>query len=257
MKSYRVALLHLAPVLGEIDKNRRMVEFAVQEAATRGAGIVITPETVVPGYHFAEAIGTDWIEPQPDAWLSRMADITGRLGVNLFLGYQERADDGRLFNTVFCLDNSGRIAGTHRKMGISAGHTAEAWAAAGDRVEVIDCDGLKAGVLVCADTWGPRHAAVLQAAGAEVLISPAAWPPRPCPPEGCWEKRSAETGLPVWVCNRTGNEPGLDFTYGESVVALDGRRLMEYGKAAPAVLLFDWDFDRRRPLQDDFEVIPL
>jgi N-carbamoylputrescine amidase len=258
MTTYKVALLHLAPELGAIEANKKQVERAVHLAAAAGADIAVTPETVIPGYHFAELIGTDWIEPQPDAWLRRMAEMAGQLKLNIFLGYQERDPaDGRLYNAVFCLDKSGRLAGRHRKMGISAGHTAEAWAAAGTQVDIIQCDGFKAGILICADTWGPDHAAKLKTRGAQFIISPAAWPPRPCPPEGCWEKRSAETGLPVWVCNRTGVEPGLDFTGGESIVAVGGNRVLEYDAPEPAVLLFDWDDQARQPQQTAFEIIPL
>lgn len=258
MKQYKVALLHLAPELGKIKTNKTRVEQAVRLAAAAGAEIAITPETVIPGYHFAELIGTNWIESQPDDWLRYMASLAGQLSLNIFLGYQERDPaDGRLYNTVFCLDKSGVIAGRHRKMGISAGHTAEAWATAGEQVDVIQCDGFKAGVLICADTWGPNHAAKLKSLGAQVIISPTAWPPRPCPPEGCWEKRSAETGLPVWVCNRTGIEPGLDFTGGESIVAIRGNRILEYREAAPAILLFDWDIEAQQLQQTAFKVIKL
>ncbi|TFG45857.1 MAG: carbon-nitrogen hydrolase family protein, partial [Dehalococcoidia bacterium] len=242
----------------EVDSNRNKTEYAVRLAAAAGADIVITPETAIPGYHFANLIGTDWIEPQPDSWLKSMADLAGELKINIFLGYQERdTATGKLYNTVFSLCKDGQIAGSHRKMGISADHTAEAWATAGEIVDVIHCDGFKAGVLICADTWGPKFAAELKEKGAQVLISPAAWPPLPCPPEGCWEKRSAETGLPIWVCNRTGSEPKLDFTWGESIVAAGGKRVLEYSSEQPAVLLFDWDIEKQVPIQTEFEIVPI
>ncbi|TFG45214.1 MAG: carbon-nitrogen hydrolase family protein, partial [Dehalococcoidia bacterium] len=136
MKRYKVALLHLSPQLGEVDSNRNKTEYAVRLAAAAGADIVITPETAIPGYHFASLIGTDWIESQPDSWLKRMTDLAGELTINIFLGYQERdTDTGKLYNTVFSLCKDGKIAGSHRKISIISGHTAEDWATAGERVD--------------------------------------------------------------------------------------------------------------------------
>lgn len=253
-----MALLHLKPVLGDINANRKIIENAVKMAASQGAVMAVTPETFIPGYHFAKRIGTDWIEPQPDSWLQEMIKLSAELGITLFLSYQERDKTSEnLYNTVYAISKKDGIVGSHRKMGISSGHTAEAWASAGSQVNVIACDGMKAGILVCADTWGPKFAAELKEKGAQVLISPAAWPPLPCPPEGCWEKRSEETGLPIWVCNRTGNEPELDFSWGESIVAVNGHRLMEYSDAEPAILLFEWDMAKNHSLQAEFTVIPL
>ena len=50
-------------------------------------------------------------------------------------------------------------------------------------------------------------AEVLVSKGAQVLVSPVSWGPGGCGPDGEWEARSAQTGLPIIVCNRTGREP--------------------------------------------------
>ena len=68
MNKLRISLLHLAPVLGDIDHNRRLVELAVAAAAKEGADWAITPELCICGYLFVDKIGTDWIQPQPDPW---------------------------------------------------------------------------------------------------------------------------------------------------------------------------------------------
>ena len=43
----RIALLHLAPIPGDITKNRRLVEKAVNAAARLGATWIITPQLIV------------------------------------------------------------------------------------------------------------------------------------------------------------------------------------------------------------------
>src|SRR5215475_6878803 len=57
----RIALLHLAPLPGDLGFNRRLVEAAVSTAAGLGAAWIVTPELCICGYDFADQIGVDWI----------------------------------------------------------------------------------------------------------------------------------------------------------------------------------------------------
>ena len=59
----RIALLHLAPIPGDLAHNRRLVETAITIAAGLGAVWIITPELCICGYSFADQIGTKWILP--------------------------------------------------------------------------------------------------------------------------------------------------------------------------------------------------
>ena len=68
----RIALLHLAPIPGDLTRNRRLVETAVTTAARLGVTWIITPELIVTGYTFVDSIGTEWILPQPDSWMTHM-----------------------------------------------------------------------------------------------------------------------------------------------------------------------------------------
>ena len=82
MTKLRISLLHLAPVLNDIDHNRRLLESAVKVAAAQGAHWAITPELCVSGYLFMEHIGADWILPQPDDWMRRFCRLAGELEFN-------------------------------------------------------------------------------------------------------------------------------------------------------------------------------
>ena len=71
MKRGRIALLHMAVIPGDIARNRHVIVESVKYAAAVGAQWIITPELAVCGLQFTKVIGTDWIQPQPDAWLER------------------------------------------------------------------------------------------------------------------------------------------------------------------------------------------
>ena len=148
----RAALLHLAPIPGDVAHNRRLVETALVAAAGDGAQCIITPEFCVSGFTFADRIGTEWIREQPDPWMAGFRRRVADLGVTVFLSHPERdARTGALHNSVFVIGPDGAILGTHRKINtLRVG--SEAWSTPGDEVAAIEAAPLgRVGVLVCAD----------------------------------------------------------------------------------------------------------
>ncbi len=249
----RIALLHIAPVTGDIEHNRELVKRGVAAAAEAGAQWAVTPELCVPGYLFLKTLGTGWIQPQPDQWMTGFCEFVKQLEVTVFLSHPELDPaSGRMYNTVFVINAEGQIIGRHRKIKTLGG--AEAWSTAGWKISPLDCDGVQTGVLICADAYKNDVAEVLVSKGAQVLVSPVSWGPGGCGPDGEWEARSAQTGLPIMVCNRTGVEPDeMDYRGAESVVAQDGRRLLEATSERSVVLTFDWDMNTMSLLSEDFQ----
>ena len=251
MGRLRIAMLHLAPRLGDLEHNRRLLETAVTTAANMGADWAITPELCLSGYPFAGRMGTDWIVTQPDAWMIRFRELVARQRLTVFLAHAERDEHtGKLHNAVFVLGPDGRQLGSHRKIQVVP--VAEAWASAGEAIAPIDVGPVRVGVLICADAYSPRLASSLQAQGAQVLVSPAAWPPLPHGPQDFWEARTRETGLPLFVCNRGGTDEAMCFDDAQSVVVHGGVRLCAHSGAHSSVLTVDWDLDRQEPVEADF-----
>ena len=241
----RIALLHLAPTPAELERNRRVVETALSHAADAGSEWIITPELVTTGYEFAENIGTDWIESQPDQWVKGVAALAQRRRVTVFLSVPERVGD-KLYNSMIAIDRTGRIAGRHRKINaLRVG--AESWSSPGATTEPVFIDGFgRVGMLICADAFTPRIATSLADQGAKALVSSSAWGPGLHGPNGEWEAVSESTSLPVFVCNRTGREKGIDFTLAQSVVANRGRREVSFTASSSTIFLVDWSFADNR-----------
>ena len=237
-RSLKIALLHLAPELGALDENRALIESGTRTAARFGADWVLSGELVVPGYRFAELIGTEWIAPQPDVWLGGLAQLTADLGVASFVSHPERdAASGRLFNTVFAIGRGGRILARQRKLHPTPG--SEAWASAGELGHPVVVDGIRVGLLVCADAYTAQPALRLRDAGAQLLVSSAAWWPGEWGPKGEWEARTLDTGLPMIVCNRTGRDGDSEMSEAESVVVDRGVKLLALRSPDSTVFLVD------------------
>ena len=254
----RIALLHLAPIPGDITKNRRLVEKAVNAAARLGATWIITPELIVTGYTFADSIGTKWIVPQPDPWMTHMSRLAARLRVTLFLSCPEQdRTSHKLYNSLFAIAADGTIVGTHRKI-----HTlrvgSEAWSTPGTQAVAVPVPPFtRVGMLICADAYTSEIARNLQAQGAQLLVSSAAWAPGLHGPNGEWERCTRDTGLPLLVCNRTGPDKTLDFRQAESVVAKDGQRLLSLSSARSAIFVIEWDVKTQTLAKQDYQTVYL
>jgi predicted amidohydrolase len=244
MSVSKVALLHLETVPGAVEQNRYVIVEAIKHAASVGAEWIVTPELAVCGLQFVQLIGTDWIEPQPDPWMQQVCRLVKRLKRTVFLSCPER-DGRRLYNTVFVIDSAGEVVGKHRKINVASDSLS--WSSPGDAALPIECSGIKVGVLVCADVYTQNIARAMKFEGAQMLVSPASWGPGLHGPNGEWEQRTYETGLPLIVCNRTGAEKTLDFWDAPSLVVKDGVRVLTHTSKKSAVLTFNWDFDRMVP----------
>ncbi|MGE3541868.1 MAG: carbon-nitrogen hydrolase family protein [Candidatus Tectimicrobiota bacterium] len=250
MSTLRIAMLHLAPRLGDLAHNRQLVTTAVNTAAAHGAAWILTPELCLCGYQFSRHLGTAWIEPQPDAWMTAFSQHVARLGVTVFLGHIEReAQTEHIYNTVFVIAPDGTLLGKHRKLNIVP--VAEAWSSRGAPPRPIHVPPLTVGILICADAYTPEPARLLQAQGAQLLVSAAAWGPWPHGPDGAWEQRTRETGLPLFVCNRTGADDTLSFLDAESVIIKNGERLLALQAPVSTLLLVDWDLQTQMVLHQE------
>ena len=257
MKNLRISFLHVAPITCDIQHNRTLVERGVKAAAKAGANWAITPELCISGYQFMDRIGTDWILPQPDNWMQSFCQLVKGRRLTVFLSHPERdPETDKLYNTVFVINSQGTIIGKHRKVRTLRGP--EAWSSPGEEISPIECDGVKVGILICADAYRNEVAQALKDKGAQVLVSPVAWGPGRCGPDGEWEQRTADTGLPIMVCNRSGVEQDeLDYRLAASVVAQNGKRLLAATSDRSVLFSFDWNMDSMKLLSADYHKVYL
>ena len=257
MATIRIAFLHLAPCVRDLQANRRLIDRAVTTAATAGATWILTPELCVCGYDFTDDLGTAWIVPPLDPWMASLCQRAAHFGVTVFLSHPERdAQSGKCYNTLFVIGTEGRIIGKHRKIRTLSG--AEGWSSPGEAATPIAVPPVgQVGLLICADAYTPTIATTLKAQGAQMLVSAAAWGPGLHGPNGEWERCSRETGLPLLVCNRTGIDRTLRFTAAESLVVHNGQRLCAFTSERSAMFLITWDLETQTCLTAEHQRVEL
>lgn len=236
----KFALLHLDLKYADLNSNYILLKKAIKIAAKEGAKWIVTPELVLTGYRFDQKIGTDWIHPGTDKWVKGLQNLTSALKINLFLSHLEKdPKNNHIYNTLFVINTKGNILTRHHK--INTIPISEAWSTPGSSAQIIELEGHKVGLLICADAWPKKHAAELKIKGAELIISTANWAPGKYGPKDTWESRSQETGLPLFVANRTGIEGKFDLTKAQSVVVSRGNRLITHTSKTSSILIFNWN----------------
>ncbi len=181
----RLALLHLNLGSGPQQANSELLCRATALAAAEGADWIITPEMALQGYFFAEKTETLNIDIQPEQLLAPVTRLIAGRRLTLFLGCAEQdAATGKYYNSCLVIGPAGSVLGRQRK---TRSHKMgpESWVTEGDKLEPVSCPGVKAGIMVCADSWFVDKARTLKDKGAEVLVVPAAWPPGEHGPGDC------------------------------------------------------------------------
>ncbi|QOY38736.1 carbon-nitrogen hydrolase family protein [Anaerobacillus isosaccharinicus] len=246
----RVALLHLLPVAGAIEYNQNLIEKSIIRAAEKKVDWIITPELAVSGLQFSGRIGTDWITKQPDEWMTKLFTLAKSLNTYLFIGCPEKSEKGDLYNSVFVISKDGNLIGSQRKFTSYI----DDWSTSGMVNELIEMEHVNIGVLICADAYTKEIAEDLRDKGAKIVVAPSSWGPGMYGPNGEWEQRSIDTGLPLFVCNRTGEDETVSFWEAESLVIKNGKRILSHKSTQSAILIFEWDLESMDVTASDFDV---
>jgi 5-aminopentanamidase len=247
-----VACCQLAPEIGALEANRALAARAVEDAAARGARLIVLPELVSSGYVFRDAEeARSLAEPADGPTVTGWSELARRLDVVIVGGFCEVDDDGLLRNSAALVDADGARA-VYRKAHLWD-RESEVFTPGDDPPPVVDTAAGRIGVVVCYDLEFPEwvRAAALQ--GAELLCVPTNWPrePRPAgerPMEVVRAMAAACTNrVFIAAADRCGRERGVDWVGGSAIVGPDGWPLAGPPEACePALLIASCDLAQAR-----------
>ncbi|MDZ4286571.1 MAG: carbon-nitrogen hydrolase family protein [Prosthecobacter sp.] len=171
--NYRAALIQMQVRGGDLQGNLARAEMQIEQAARAGAKLAILPETMDLGWTHPSA--RELAAPIPGGEAAeRLCAAAARHQIHVCAGLTERAESG-IYNAAVIIDSHGRILIKHRKINeLSIAHDCYAQ---GDRLNVVDTELGRLGLMICADAFaeGQVLSRSLGCMGAEVILSPAAW----------------------------------------------------------------------------------
>ena len=259
MAEITVAALQLALGAPEERHNIDSVAALVEEAARRGARIVLPPE-LFSGPYFCKTEDEELFAlARPTAEhpaVVAMQGLAEKFGVAIPTSFFER-DGQHYYNTLAMIDAGGEILGTYRKSHIPDGPGYEEkfyFRPGNDGFKVWDVCGTRIGVGICWDQWYPECARTMALMGAELLFYPTAIGSEPYDADldtsRMWRRamigHAVSNCMPVVAANRIGVEDGQAF-YGHSFITDEwGDFVAEFGNGDSGVLLATLDLARAR-----------
>ena len=218
----------------------------IEEAASRGAQLVVLPELFTSPYfpqHAADTSFLDRAEPVPGPTSDAMAAAAKRLAISIVASVYERVFAGLTFNTAILVGPDGSLVGRSRKTHIpdGPGYSEKYYFAPGDSdypVFAVDAGGTVAtGLGTCWDQWFPELARIFALKGAELIVYPTAIGSEPAFPDldthDAWRTvmrgHAIANALFVIAVNRVGREGALSFYGGSFVADPLGRVMAELG----------------------------
>jgi len=221
MKRLRVAIAQFNAHLGDITGNAARILAWAERARAAGADVLLTPELALSGYPPEDLL------MRPDfyrACAAQLDRLAREAVLPLLVGHPEESY-GKRYNAASLL-SGGRVKATYHKRRLPNYEVfdEERYFASGDEPCVVDLNGVRCGLAICADVWESGAAESAALAGAELMLTLNASPFHMNKQARRYEvlrDRVAATGKPVIYANLVGGQDELVFD-GASF-AMDGQ----------------------------------
>src|SRR5580700_1915658 len=209
---FRIALAQLNPVMGDIAGNLARARAA--RAKVQGADVILFSELFITGYSPEDLVLKRALQADARAAVEELARDTADGGPAVLIG-TPWVEEGKLYNAVALLDG-GRIVSLRFKVDLpNYGVFDEKRVfSPGPMPGPVNFRGVRLGVPICEDIWGPEPVECIAETGGEILLVPNGSPYR----RGVMDERLSvavarvkEAGLPLVYVNQVGGQDELVF----------------------------------------------
>ena len=257
----KIALAQLDFTLGDLTGNAALIATAAERAKALGATLLVTPELAICGYPPEDLLLREDFYAACEAAIARLADQVH--GITLVVGHPH-AEGGRRYNAASVLREGRCIARYHKRhLPNYTVFDEQRYFDAGTAACVFEHEGVRLGVNICEDVWGPQGRASGEpqplrggapAAGTEAGPAPAPLAARDAGAacllvlnaspyhlkkqrarEDVVRRRVAETGLPVVFVNPVCGQDELVFDGASFAMDRGGRIALQMPWFEPGV----------------------
>ncbi len=242
----KLAIAQINSVLGDLGGNVAKILQYAEQAKQHGAQLLLTPELSLCGYPPEDLLLRDGFYHACERALSELA---GKIsGIAVVVGHPHE-QSGKRYNAA-SLIRDGAVTGTYLKYALPnySVFDEERYFDHGVEPCIFELDGIRFGLNICADVWGPEAALRARNAGAQVLLvlnaSPYAMHKQKSRYRNIRE-RIAETGMAVIYANLAGGQDELIFDGGSFAMDRHGSLTAQGRHFEEALLMLELQDDLR------------
>lgn len=208
----KIAVAQINCTVGDLAGNSARIVASANQARAAGASLLLTPELALSGYPPEDLLLRDDFHRTCRRTLHDLAGLV--TGITVIVGHPLRCQDA-CYNAASVL-RDGKIVATYRKQALP-NHTVfdeVRYFRPGTEPLVFEHEGVRVGVVICADVWESAPVRLAKEAGAELLLALNASPyhmEKLGTRHEVLRARVAESGLPVVYANLVGGQDELVF----------------------------------------------
>ncbi len=170
--SLDIHLLQFAIAPGEVDRNLATADRLLESVETSRGDVVLFPEMFSSGFYYRDLAAMADLSGGVLKW---MAERSKQLGVFMAGSLPVKREDGIVNAMVLCSDK-GAVAGSYDKVHLFPLAGEDMAFIPGSTTVILDCAGLRIGLLVCFDLRYPEISRKLCLDGAQLILVSAQWP---------------------------------------------------------------------------------
>src|SRR5271157_5095199 len=238
-----VTIAQLDPVVGDIAGNADKARRARAKAAGDGADLVVFSELFICGYPPEDLVLKPALQQACRSAIEALAIETADGGPAMLIG-TPWVEDGKLYNAVALLDG-GHVVGLRFKVDLPNYGVFDEKRVfePGSMPGPVNFRGVRLGVPICEDIWGPEPVECISETGGEILLVPNGSPYR----RGVIDERLnvavarvVEARLPLLYVNQVGGQDELVFEGASFALNADGALAAQLPAFREEVALTSW-----------------
>ena len=246
-KNLKIMLAQLNPIVGDLEKNSKIILETYKKASKNKVDILAFPEMFLSGYQIQDLV----FRPAFQKDLEKYIRFIGKHCINntyLLLG-SPVVEKEQIFNAYLLLKN-GKVKIISKKYHLPNDtlFDEKRYFSQSDHKELLEIKGIKIGFPICEDIWYEDISKMLKKKGADLLISPNGSPyERNKLKKRHIEvsKRSRENNIPIIYLNLVGGQDDQVFDGGSFVMDNYGNLITQFPQFEPLTPILE--FENKEP----------